>query len=283
MYKRRGFTLIELLVVIAIIALLMAILMPALQRVKGQARAVACQARLREWGLMFKLYTDDHDGYFNEGWGQNETTLWPNALRSYYKDNWDMLFCPTATREMLGGGDWGTFKAAWRELDLPGGGAYRYVFSYGINSWTNYMHAARGDRLEEWFWKSALNVRQANDVPVFGDCTWHDAWPRHTDNPVDHPDAFGIGNQGTSGEMNHFCINRHDRDRQSGHVGRDEPFLHQSPRRLRGHAVYGLVRETCRAQGAVDLEMASGFRHQRCVDESRRGNPRPLARVAATL
>ncbi|MHC4678038.1 MAG: type II secretion system protein [Planctomycetota bacterium] len=210
MYKRRGFTLIELLVVIAIIALLMAILMPALQRVKGQARAVACQARLREWGLMFKLYTDDHDGYFNEGWGQNETTLWPNALRSYYKDNWDMLFCPTATREMLGGGDWGTFKAAWRELDLPGGGAYRYVFSYGINSWTNYMHAARGDRLEEWFWKSALNVRQANDVPVFGDCTWHDAWPRHTDNPVDHPDAFGIGNQGTSGEMNHFCINRHD-------------------------------------------------------------------------
>ena len=65
MHKRRGFTLIELLVVIAIIALLLAIMMPALQRVKGQAQKVTCQARLKQWGLMFKLYNDDHDGYFN--------------------------------------------------------------------------------------------------------------------------------------------------------------------------------------------------------------------------
>ena len=66
MSNRRGFTLIELLVVIAIIALLMAILMPALQRVKNQAQKVSCQARLKQWGLIFKLYTDDHDGYFND-------------------------------------------------------------------------------------------------------------------------------------------------------------------------------------------------------------------------
>lgn len=51
MRKRNGFTLIELLVVIAIIAVLMAILMPALNRVKKQARAVACMANLNQWGL----------------------------------------------------------------------------------------------------------------------------------------------------------------------------------------------------------------------------------------
>jgi prepilin-type N-terminal cleavage/methylation domain-containing protein len=74
MNKRRGFTLIELLVVIAIIALLMAILMPALQRVKRQAQSVMCQANLKQWGLIFKMYIDDNDGYFNEGWGVDETT-----------------------------------------------------------------------------------------------------------------------------------------------------------------------------------------------------------------
>ncbi len=210
MSKRRGFTLIELLVVIAIIALLMAIMMPALQRVKGQAEKVACQARLKQWGMMFKLYTDDHDGYFNEGWGVNATTLWPNALRPYYKDNWDMLLCPSATREMAGTNDWGTFKAAWRDIDLPGGGSYHYIFSYSINSWTNYMHGDRGDRLEEWFWKSTVNVKNPNNVPVFADATWHDAWPRHTDTPSPAMDGFGIGNQGVTGEMNHYAIDRHN-------------------------------------------------------------------------
>jgi len=48
MDKQKAFTLIELLVVIAIVALLMAILMPALQLVKHQAKAVACQSNLRQ-------------------------------------------------------------------------------------------------------------------------------------------------------------------------------------------------------------------------------------------
>ncbi|MHC4073855.1 MAG: type II secretion system protein, partial [Planctomycetota bacterium] len=59
MYKRRAFTLIELLVVIAIIALLMGILMPALARVKKQARTVACQALLKQWGTIWSMYCDD--------------------------------------------------------------------------------------------------------------------------------------------------------------------------------------------------------------------------------
>jgi len=64
MYKRYAFTLIELLVVIAIIALLMAILMPALQRVKKQARDIICKANLKEYGLAARMYLDDHDGSF---------------------------------------------------------------------------------------------------------------------------------------------------------------------------------------------------------------------------
>jgi len=210
MDKQRGFTLVELLVVIAIIALLMAILMPALARVRNQAQAVRCMANLKQWGYFFMFYTDDNEGYFNEGWNQGEETLWMNALRPYYKDNWDLLLCPTATRVVGNQGDWGTYKATWRDCDLPGGGKYRYTFSYGINNWTNYMTKDRGSGKEIWFWKSTKGVKNANTIPLFGDSTWHDAWPLHTDEPPKQPDEFGSGNTGTTQEMKHFCINRHD-------------------------------------------------------------------------
>ena len=71
---RKGFTLIELLEVIAIIALLMAILMPALQRVKSRARGVACQSNLKQMGYTFTLYTEGRDPHHS----------WVPAMRPYY-------------------------------------------------------------------------------------------------------------------------------------------------------------------------------------------------------
>ena len=62
MNKSRGFTLIELLVVIAIIAILMAILMPALNRAREQGKRIACLNNLKQLTLAWIMYADDNDG-----------------------------------------------------------------------------------------------------------------------------------------------------------------------------------------------------------------------------
>ena len=81
---KRGFTLIELLVVIAILAILAALLLPALARAKEKAYHVCCASNLRQWGLALTMYLDDNNQTLPDFSIANDT---PGALSGYDQDN----------------------------------------------------------------------------------------------------------------------------------------------------------------------------------------------------
>ena len=126
MRKQKGFTLIELLVVIAIIAILMAILMPALNRVREQGKRAVCMNNVKQLALAWTMYADENDdvlvngaiGYSNTtpSWGNHKNEIaWVDdlaargdeeaqrveimegALWPYVKDL-DLYKCPTGRR-----------------------------------------------------------------------------------------------------------------------------------------------------------------------------------------
>jgi prepilin-type N-terminal cleavage/methylation domain-containing protein len=74
--KKKGFTLIELLVVIAIIAMLMAILMPALSKVKKIAARVVCGTNLKGLGTAQTVYANDYDDEYVVQGGGNNSLSW---------------------------------------------------------------------------------------------------------------------------------------------------------------------------------------------------------------
>ena len=90
-YQKRGFTLIELLVVIAIIAILAAMLLPALTKAKTKAQGIACMNNGRQMMMAWRFYVDDNQDKVPPSYGPVE---WVNGDLDYASptkaDNWDI-------------------------------------------------------------------------------------------------------------------------------------------------------------------------------------------------
>ena len=213
MQKRKGFTLIELLVVIAIIALLMAILMPALGQVRKQAKAVTCLSNQHQWADVWGMYTGDHDGYFNHGYftftpaNTKRWHHWPYCTLGYYK-NRDILYCPEAVEhhEDVGGSPTWT---AWGPYMMPNGdalvGSPNFYGSYGQN-----YYICNG--LPEWieqstrYWRHC-NFNGGNNVPIMMDSIRATNWPTTGRGPLLYEGEIPSDEGGYN--LAGYCIDRH--------------------------------------------------------------------------
>jgi len=223
MGKRKGFTLIELLVVIAIIALLMAILMPALNRAKEQARAVTCQSNLKQWALICQMYANDFTNYITMGMDPpgRQYGEWVRALAPYYKEP-GIRICPSASKLAAGftlgvGQEWeGSKYGPWgSRFDAVAGS---YYSSYGMNDWV--CNVCDGAKCTGWadgfdaaygrgnLWNGFTNVKHSNLVPLILDSRSYGGIPMDDDPPPPSDDA---GRSAAAGYMDIFCIDRHKR------------------------------------------------------------------------
>ena len=118
-----GFTLIELLVVISIIALLIALLLPALSQARQSAQNIGCMSNQRQVMLATHLYVDENEGYFPRGANRCFTldTWWPTTLQPHV-GTYDVFTCPVSYsprrwNTYVANGQWWMFYAGDESWD----------------------------------------------------------------------------------------------------------------------------------------------------------------------
>ena len=198
MKKRKGFTLIELLVVISIIALLLAILMPALGKVKKQAQSVVCKSNLKQLQLAAFLYANDYDSKFF-AYGSD---VYINYLSPYIGEVDSARYCKASKvssrienelADLKSGAGWpalmGTAQETWGWWSSTVDPEYgSYTFNGFLYPNLAEIGVVGADMSKKAFSKST-QIKKMYETPVFTDGIWVDTWP---DESIDPPTDFDI-------------------------------------------------------------------------------------------
>jgi prepilin-type processing-associated H-X9-DG protein len=204
MKSRANLTKKDLFVVLGCVVFLLVNLGAIGSRGRRRAKEAVCICNLKQWGVIWKSYTDDHDGYFAErgggGWsweppeGMNG---WEYISEPYYK-NHKILLCPEAVKPYDYGGK--PPFASW--MDENG----EYNGSYCLNLWVANGDEDGGSHFNDRCWRTPY-TRRAAYAPLLLDGNWKDAQSYFTDEP---PPYYGFWWTPNADEMRRVCVDRHN-------------------------------------------------------------------------